>query len=211
MYLLAGVAAFAYYKLWRVHKGDYGRWYWNYGLSIHPFLLYLMPKGDWGHVEGTPRWVEEVYHAPWMGEFQPPALSPPVYDAGRVISPAILKLHVFSTVTIDAYAKRRLIRKHSPLLNLPEEYRHLVEMRFVLGHAYNEDGTVDTELEVLLAEEGRVHDDLIRLDLLHGENLREGKILDWIHAAGTGEDGGRPAWYLFKCDDDVSGGLGSRC
>jgi len=80
----------------------------------------------------------------------------------------------------------------------------LIEIKFVLGHAYKEDWAVNTELELLMEEEQKLYGDLIRLNLEHGENLREGKILDWIHVGGSGEDGGRPGWYLFKVDDDVS-------
>jgi hypothetical protein len=79
-----------------------------------------------------------------------------------------------------------------------------VELKFVMGHAYKENWEVDQEMEDLLAEEQKQYGDLIRLNLIHGENLREGKILDWIRASGTGDDGGRPGWYLFKMDDDVS-------
>jgi len=94
-------------------------------------------------------------------------------------------------------------RELSPLLNIPAPYRHLIELKFVLGHAYRGDWSVDEEMEASLGEEQAVYGDLMRLDLEHGENLREGKILDWIHAVGSGEDGGREAWWVFKVDDDV--------
>ena len=186
------------------YNGDLGRWYWNYAVSLHPIFAHIEPGGIWGHPSQPPKFFPEIYSAPWMGEFSPPRLTKPVYKDGQLISPVILKLHVFSTIQSKDWEKRRLLRRHSYLNNIPPAYRHLIEIKFVLGHAYKEDWAVDTELELLLAEEQRIHGDLIRLNLEHGENLREGKILDWIHAAGDGSDGGRPGWYLFKVDDDVS-------
>ncbi|KAK8847330.1 hypothetical protein IAR55_005187 [Kwoniella newhampshirensis] len=205
-----------YCSLWKVEHGQFGRWYWNYGVSIHPALAYVLPAGDWGPVENPPRWIQEIHDAPWMGHWTIPDLSKPVYNHSvtffqpsndalphRLISPVVAKIHVFSTVKPAAQEKRLLIRKLSPLLNVPPAYRHLVELKFVLGHAVNENGQVDEEMEASLAEEQALYGDLIRLDLAHGENLREGKILDWVRAVGNGEDGGRNAWWLFKVDDDA--------
>ena len=189
--------------LWRVQNGKHGRWYWNYAVSLHPMFAYIVPGGGWGPIDYPPRWIPEIYEAPWMGTFDLPKLSVPKHKDDKLVSPVILKLHIFSTVSAKSWEKRRLLRKHSYLQNIPPAYRHLIEIKFVLGHAYKEDWAVDTELEVLLEEEQKLYGDLIRLNLEHGENLREGKILDWIRAAGTGGDGGRPGWYLFKVDDDV--------
>jgi hypothetical protein len=142
-----------------------------------------------------------------MGEFDLPQLSPPRYQQGKLVSPALVKLHVFSTVTAKSREKRFLVRRLSPLNNIPKAYRHLFELKFVLGHAYKPNWEVDEEMEALLAQEQEEYGDLVRLNLVHGENLREGKILDWMRAAGTGDDGGRPAWWLFKVDDDVSASI----
>ncbi|RSH91486.1 hypothetical protein EHS25_009785 [Saitozyma podzolica] len=185
-----------------MHKGDLGRWYYNYAAALHPALAYVVPPGDWGPVENPPRWVQEVYDAPWMGEFDLPQLSSPRYHEGKLVSPALVKLHVFSTVTAKSREKRFLIRRLSPLNSIPKAYRHLFELKFVLGHAYKPNWDVDEEMESLLAQEQEEYGDLVRLNLVHGENLREGKILDWMRAAGTGDDGGRAAWWLFKVDDD---------
>lgn len=209
------ITAFPYFVLWRLEKGKYGRWYWNYFASLHPALVHVLPTGGWDPITGPPRWIQEIYDAPWMGTWTVPDLSVPIsqrigdqsaisHRYNNYSSPVILKLHVFSTVQEKARQKRRLIRKLSPVLNIPKEYRHLIEMKFVLGHAYREDWSVDEEMEKLLREEQEEYGDLLRLELVHGENLREGKILDWIHAVGSGEDGGREAWWLFKVDDDVS-------
>ena len=210
--LVGFTLALLYFIQWCLHRSGHGRWYWNYCLTIHPALAYIIPTGRWGSSpDYPPKFFPEINSAPWMGTFSPPALTRPTYDAnGTHTSPVILKLQVFSTVHAKAWEKRRQLRKFSPLFNLPPAYRHLVEIKFVLGHAFREDWSVDTELEVLLEEEQKLHGDLIRLNLVHGENLREGKILDWIIAAGQGTDGGRPGWYLFKMDDDVSGGVLSR-
>jgi hypothetical protein len=202
-----------YLTLWIVEKTKFGRWYWNYAAAIHPVLLYIMPPGKWGSIDRPPRWVQEIHDAPWMGEWELPELSPPLFERRgndeaqqeQLTSPALIKLHVFSTAFPGARAKRDLIRRLSPMLNIPLPYRHLVELKFVLGHAEDGDGGVDEAVEALLAEEQNERGDLIRLRIAHGENMNEGKTLDWIRAVGTGQDGGKEAWWLFKVDDDVSG------
>lgn len=189
-----------------VHHKDFGRWFWNYAISWHPALAHIVPIGDWTPCcENPPRWFPDIYEAPWMGTFQAPTLSAPVYNKeGLLISPVIAKLNIFSTVTEEARQKRHLIRSLTVLDQLPPAYRHLVEVKFVLGHAQNKDGTVNEQMEAIIDEEQKKHGDLIRLKLKNGENLREGKLLNWIRAVGAGEDGGRPGQYLFKVDDDVS-------
>ncbi|ORY27905.1 hypothetical protein BCR39DRAFT_588985 [Naematelia encephala] len=212
-----------YLILRHIHHGKHGRWYWNYAAALHPALIYVVPSGNWGPIERPPRWVQEIYDAPWMGDWEIPELSAPVYRQGPataakeehanlfnvsdpsrdLVSPVIVKIHVFSTVRSEAREKRFLIRRLSPLLNIPLPYRHLIELKFVLGHAYKPNWDVDEEMEALLTEEQETYGDLLRLNLVHGENLREGKILDWIHAVGSGNDGGREALWLFKVDDDA--------
>lgn len=209
--------------------GGNGRWYWNYLVTFHPAMAHIIPSGDWGGVENPPRWLDEIHNAKWMGEFNIPELSGPTYsskasltqhssleiqtDNGLVpinnhhlTNPVIVKLHVFSDAVRDkSYTKRQIIRECSPLWSLPKEYRHLVEVKFVIGHKYNSDWSRNDTMEDLVDAEQEKYGDLLRLDnLWHGENLREGKILDWIWAVGDGRDGGRDAWYLFKVDDDVS-------
>lgn len=204
-----------YFTLWRVHLRNDGRWYWNWLVSLHPAIAYIIPSGDWGPIGQPPRFIPEINDAPWMGTWELPKLSKPVYQQDltpstlenpppALLSPAIVKLHVFSTVWPKAQAKRRLIRELSPIYQIPCQYRHLVEVKFVLGHAYKPNWDVDEEIEASLKEEQERYGDLIRLNITHGENLREGKILDWMRAAGSGTDGGRKAWWLFKVDDDVS-------
>ncbi|WWD21417.1 hypothetical protein CI109_105902 [Kwoniella shandongensis] len=208
--------AILYFALWRVEHGDFGRWYWNYGIVLHPAMIHIMPYGNWGPVEGPPRWIQEIHDAPWMGHWRIPELSEPVYnrslssitpprhphDQRGLISPSLIKIHIFSTVKPKAQEKRHLIRRLSPIFQIPPAYRHLIEVKFVVGHAYKEDWSVDEEMEASLTEEQEMYGDMFRLNLYHGENLREGKILDWIRAVGDGEDGGRDSWWLFKVDDD---------
>lgn len=199
-----------YYTLRHYFYDGMGRWYWNYLATFHPAVPHFIPVGDWGPVENQPRHVEEIIAAPWMGNFPLPVLTPPVYRAGssaitaNLISPAIVKIHIFSVPSEKAASKRRFIRSVSPHLNMPAEYRHLVEIKFVMGYFLKE-GKPDLEAEKVLEAEQKEHGDLIRLPgMYNGENLREGKILTWMRAIGLHEDGGRDAWWLFKCDDDVS-------
>ncbi|KAK4685573.1 hypothetical protein P7C73_g4576, partial [Tremellales sp. Uapishka_1] len=203
---LAVLYAAVYCTLWILNLGWRGRWHWNYAVALHPALAYVIPKGDWTSPTDPPHWVQEIYDAPWMGDFDVPHLSPRVYSftsSYHLASPVILKLHIISTVSTESRQKRHLIRRLSPLFTIPSPYRHLIELKFVLGHAYRADGSVDDAVEAALAEEQDSYGDLLRLNLTHGENLRGGKILDWIRAVGTGLDGGREAWWLVKADDDA--------
>jgi hypothetical protein len=126
----------------------------------------------------------------------------------RLKSPAIIKFHVFSTaVSEKSYVKRQLIRRLSPMYQIPPEYRHLVDIKFVMGYNYLDTWgpPLNETMESKIREEEREYGDILRLPgLWRGENLRDGKILQWIRDVGEGKDG-RDAWYLFKVDDDVSG------
>lgn len=190
--------------IWLVNGDFFERFYWNYGVYLHPGMERIMPIGLWNPPYDPPRWVPEVYDAPWMGEWDVPALSPPVYKGSELVSPAIVKLHVFSTARESARQKRAFIRSVSPLYNIPPAYRHLIELKFILGHAVHQNGTANLEEEDKIEQEQETYGDLVRLQLKNGENLREGKILQWIHAVGAGLDSNREAWYVFKVDDDVS-------
>ena len=191
-----------------------GRWYWNYVVSYHPALAHLLPSGRWGPIDAPPRFMDEVLNAPWMGEWDVPTLSAPSYhrsdtsQSGRLSSPALLKLHIFSTPTITAQSKRDVIRSVSPMLNLPRQFRHLVDIKFVLGYPLNRKGDIERSLEDRIRAEQSIHRDLFRLEgLKDGENIRQGKILDWMRAVGTRLDGGREALWVFKMDDDVRKGI----
>ncbi|WWC88105.1 uncharacterized protein L201_003009 [Kwoniella dendrophila CBS 6074] len=225
----------AYFTAWRVFMCNHGRWYWNWMVSLHPALALILPIGQWGGPpDNPPRWIQEIYDAPHMSNFKIREFSKPIWKNDyhpkyshsttkeedpylkiaeqnhHLKSPSLIKLHIFSTVHRKAYHKRAMIRKHSPLFSIPPEYRHLIEVKFVMGHNYHlyeepehKDWTINEEMELALKEEQDKYGDLLRLELIHGENLREGKILEWIRAVGDGEDGGRESCWLFKIDDDT--------
>ena len=212
-----------WYGLYRLPRGPWGRWYWNYVVGMMPPLANVLPAA-WDPVRNEPRFIPEIFDAPWMGTWTLPELSAPVRNASwphhtypnhlshfvspsAYISPSIVKLHVFSKACKSdegAGTKRQLIRTLHPARSVPPELAHLIELKFIVGHARRPDGTPDEEVERSLDAEQAEYGDLIRLNLKNGENLREGKILDWVHAVGSGNDGGRPSWWLFKVDDDVS-------
>lgn len=127
------------------------------------------------------------------------------YDLG----PALLMLHVFSMPTPAARARRQIIRDHSPLLGIAEEYRHLVDFKFVLGYPkeecrdrVNEVVCPGVEEEERAIREEERYGDILRLDgLKGGENMDQGKTWEWIRHIGNGP---REAQWVMKCDDDVS-------
>lgn len=148
--------------------------------------------------------IPGVHAAKWAGGWDTPRLRKPV---GKDLGPAILLLHIFSIPNTASRKRRELIRDHHPLFALPEEYRHLVEVKFVLGYPKEEcrnealcPGVAEEEAEI---EKESRHGDLIRLEgLKNGENMDEGKTWEWIRHVGR--EGGREAHWVFKCDDDVS-------
>lgn len=127
--------------------------------------------------------VPALLEAPWMGSWPIPHLSAPVYQKGTLTSPALLMMHIFSTPTADGVERRRFMRSLSPLHNVPPEWRHLVEVKFVLG--YPEDGGKWISRATLDREQQK-HGDLVLLEgLLGGENMNEGKTIQWIEYLGT--------------------------
>lgn len=152
-----------------------------------------------------------------------------------IVSPAILSLDIFSMPTGEKRVRRDLIRQHHPLNLVHPAYRHLIDVRFVLGRAdpllhlgeeLSEAESVaaatewaaaheewpnwsearreaETEAKEISAEQQR-YGDLIQLDgLVRGENMDEGKTIEWFRVVGTGE-AGRDSQWVVKCDDDVS-------
>ncbi|WVW81846.1 hypothetical protein I302_103844 [Kwoniella bestiolae CBS 10118] len=184
--------------------------------SIHPYLHKVMynPAG----LMGPPKIVEGLRNARWMGEWKIPNLTPPNYkslfsnngNGNQVLaSPAILMLHIFSTPTEGSRKRRMLIRELGLMEAVPEEYRHLVEIKFVLGiNSEAKEGEDEDKHRIGLEEEKEIdtemkmYGDLIRLRLLeNGENMNNGKSWEWLRYVGR--EGGRKAWWVMKCDDDT--------
>ena len=203
-----------YLGLWLSFWVGPGRWLWNYAISWHPALRHVVPPGPWDALSGEPIWMEQIYESPHMSSWDIPELSAPTYvdqphsahvdGVPLYSSPSLLKLHIFSTIRNKARSKRDVIRRLSPIYSIPAHLRNLVEVKFVLGKPKHPDGRIDEEKQREFDDEQTEYGDLFQLDLKNGENLREGKILDWIRAVADGEDGGRDSLWLFKMDDDVS-------
>ena len=133
-----------------------------------------------------------------------------MYSNGTVdTGPALLAMHIFSMPNAKGRAKRKLIRDHSPLDAIADEYRHLVDFKFVIGYPRPE--CRDRVNEVLCpgvqAEEAAIREesqygDLLRVEgLKNGENMDEGKTWMWLRQLGRQE---RESQWVMKCDDDVS-------
>lgn len=158
---------------------------------------------------GTPPLMPELLCSTWPGEFDIPELTSATWrmidGVERLASPAFLMLHIPSIATPSARRRRDLIRSVDLLAAVPEAYRHLIELRFVLGYpdeAERRRKPVQEE-ERELEREQRLYGDLIRLKGLEGgENMDHGKTLEWIR--WVGREGRRAAWWVIKCDDDVS-------
>lgn len=149
-----------------------------------------------------PTIIDELAAAPPLDSWSTPRLDT------TTDGPALLMLHVFSTGTPQSRERRELIRRHSVLEHIAPRYRHLVQMRFVLGYPDPDklqkgDEEVREE-EKAIAMEMEKHRDVIRLEgLLNGDNMNNGKTWEWIRWVGSQSP--REAQWVFKCDDDVSG------
>ena len=131
-----------------------------------------------------------LLNAPNMQSWDLAKLRKPSCQETAIMTPAILMLHIFSTAFPSSVARRYLIRNHSPVSTIPAEYRHLVEVKFVVGSAASAH-----DQEILDAEQ-QEYGDLIQMNnLRNGENMDEGKSLDW--ARWVGQHSVREAWWVM--------------
>ena len=202
----------------------------NYVLSKSP--NWVAGKADWiwpGHPHfGEAENIEALRYAPWPGSFATPKLRRPKQNGGEMMTwngngfnrtnmdevvPALMMLHIFSMPNEASRRRRALIRSIHPINSIPEGYRHLVEIKFVLGYNEFNDGMsvedrerVEMEEREMLVEE-REFGDLIRLKgLHHGENMNQGKTIEWMR--WVGRDGGREAqWVMYVSTSHCFRGL----
>jgi hypothetical protein len=151
--------------------------------------------------------MEQVRRGTWPGLFKCPDLEPRIAgtpgnrsDEAKIEEgPAMLMLHIFSTSSQRSEQRRQLIRQYHPLLSVPMEYRHLVEVKFILGRLRPEAAkqeSTDTVPESTLEAEMSAYGDLVRLDgLMDGENMNQGKTLAWIR--WVGQDGARQSQWVM--------------
>ncbi|WRT63797.1 uncharacterized protein IL334_000722 [Kwoniella shivajii] len=148
--------------------------------------------------------------SPWAGSWKIPKLTSPKEKKGilhsQFTSPAILMIHILSTPFTSSRHRRYLIRELNLLESIPNEYRHLIELKFVLGISNTKEGEngwlESREEEIEISKENKMFGDLIRLKLLeNGENMNNGKSWEWLRYVGR--EGGREAWWVIKCDDDT--------
>ncbi|WWC58179.1 uncharacterized protein I303_100715 [Kwoniella dejecticola CBS 10117] len=200
--------------------------------SHHRYNLMMHKAPEWSHkywqkimhnpaaLLSPPPVISGLRAAPWAGSRILPDLTAPNYthkelpfqeghkvNDQQISSPALLMLHIFSTPRAQSRERRRLIRRLNLLEAVPAEYRHLVELKFVVGMnkpvAEGEEGYESMmELEKDVENEMSEHGDLIRLKLLeNGENMNNGKSWEWLRYVGR--KGARQAWWVLKCDDDT--------
>ncbi|CAK9785902.1 hypothetical protein CC85DRAFT_329921 [Cutaneotrichosporon oleaginosum] len=143
--------------------------------------------------------LPSLLNAPWPGSWPVPKLTAPKYENGTLVSPALLMLHVMSTPSVAGAERRAFLRSVTPLKTVPPEYRHLVEVRFVLG--YPPDGDKWVHRKELDAEQA-AHGDLFFLHGLAkgGENMNNGKTIAWMETLAAYP---RPTQYIIKCDEDT--------
>ena len=148
------------------------------------------------NIDGVPPLIQGLLDAPPMQSWPLPTLHRPILgtkdvdgDQPHLMPPFILMLHIFSNANEPREA-RDTVRAHSPLEAVPVAYRHLIEVKFVLGRSHS------AASELALDDEQEEHGDLIRLDgLVDGDNLNDGKSFEWIR--WVGREGGREAWWVL--------------
>ena len=142
-----------------------------------------------------PAVIPELLTAPRLSSWHLPKLA----RGGTHEGAALLKLQIFSTPRERWAERRKLIRAHHPLSLVPPQYRHLVEVKFVLGYLAN--GTEGASDEESLLREEKEYGDLIRLSgLKGGDNMNLGRSVDWLTAVGRGKAGSREAWWTMSVD-----------
>ncbi|ODN88071.1 hypothetical protein L198_06827 [Cryptococcus wingfieldii CBS 7118] len=180
------------------------------------YNLLLAKSPAWAHplvdalkglpeTKGMPRpnMVHGLREGRSMEEYSAPRLSLPVEGLdGELTSPAVLMLHIFSMPSPASRERRELIRSIDYFSAIPPPYRHLVEIKFIMGryspgHALYD----DNESREIEAEQKREKDLFILEDLEAGDNMNLGKTWEWLRQVG--KEGGREAWWVMKCDDDT--------
>lgn len=148
--------------------------------------------------ERSPEVVPELLDAPWLKSWETPVLQRPAKDANVLAlkTPALVMLHIFSAPTRKGAERRAFIRKHHPLTSIPRGYRHLVEVKFVIGYPPAEhDGTTWQTQDEVRREQAQ-HGDLAQLEGLEdGENMNKGKTMQWVN---SGRRAGIDADWLHR-------------
>ena len=170
---------------------------------LHPLITWVVTISP----NDAPSLIPELLSARWCGSWLIPILSPPtfIYEQDREIitSPVVLMLHVFSTSSTRSRERRQLLRE-AGVYDVTRAYRHLLEVKFILGRPLPPLSASEEAEEDEIAMETAKYGDIVRLDgLVGGENMNRGKTWSWIRHVGR--EGGRQAWWVIKCDDDVSG------
>ena len=170
--------------------------------SFHPLIAWVVTISP----NDAPSLIPELLSAEWSGSWSKPKLSPPTFvyenDHEIITSPAVLMLHVFSTSTASSRERRQLFRGHD-VFNVTQAYRDLLEVKFILGRPIPPLSPDEEAEENEIRDETAKYGDVVRLDgLVLGENMNQGKTWSWIRHVGR--EGGRQAWWVIKCDDDVS-------
>lgn len=177
--LFIAIAIFRDIK-WALH--DTQRQRFNlYNVILPQRLAFAL--ADWENPERSSQpAVPELLAAPWMGTWPIPHLTSPRRENGTLVSPAWVMIHVFSTPSAEGAETRAYLRSMSPLLNVPPDFRHLIEVKFVMGYIIGENWL---QREALDREQAK-HGDLLFLTGLHdGENMNNGKTIQWIQYLGT--------------------------
>ncbi|WVQ93574.1 hypothetical protein IAU59_000649 [Kwoniella sp. CBS 9459] len=190
---------------WNIAAGNTPTW-------VHPYLP-IVVKNPAG-LMGPPPIEPGLRNAPWAGSWETPRLKSPEYrlvasprgTQMRLTSPALLMLHIFSMPTAGSRKRRHFLRGLQLNDAIPERYRHLVEIKFIMGlqrDSESEESRKEAaEEETEIARETELFGDIVRLRELEGnENMNNGKSWEWLRYVGR--EGGREAWWILKCDDDT--------
>lgn len=177
---------------------------------------------------GMPVIFDELAAAPPLDTWRTPVVS---LERGGT---ALMFLHIFSSISPEARAKRELIRDLTILQHVNERYRHLIDIKFVIGYpdpekmalAENEgemteengqgqdreDGEREPpfDRQAVLLEEAAIEREMRRYgDVIRLEGLLHGENMNegksWEWIRWVGNHSPREAQWVFKCDDDVSG------
>lgn len=189
------------YRHWRWPSPDDSQW-------AKPKIVQEMRAGKWAGSWTVPSVVvaaKVVQPGDQATTLRPDQGTKETESASHEVQPgsssALLMLHIFSTSSGASRARRQAIREHHPIRSIHPRYRHLVEIKFVLGrhesHGLGSLQIYEVELENMkLEEEQAIHGDLVRLEgLRNGKNMDDGKTLEW--ARWVGRKGARQAQWVL--------------
>lgn len=165
--------------------------------SIRPIPSHHIYNGALSYTPRSVHWlvglIRPLDNLPCPPKFFKALLAPPPLESwvrtplsDTRDSPRLLSLHIFSISSPSSRRRRYRIRRLSLIARIQPKYRHVVEIKFILGYPpavqRDNDDVIAEEKEI--QEEMKEYDDIVRLNHLFGGEKYEPR-----NELGVGEMG----------------------